>query len=311
MIPITRLTGGARLLLGCPPSDFLRLHPPTQRLARTARAGRGVRDAGHQWLDRAPQPPGPLPAPGVPLRVGARHPRRAAAAGPRRRARAAGRVLRRARRPPALPARAPLPARRRQHERRPGDPALPAPTASPCATNATSSGSACTTNASPPRASRTPAAGCTATTRSSDDGRKILAFDPNGSGRVAEVFGDLDTARRVSVVVPGVDTDLLTFQRTTKPYSAPVGMARSLYAAERVGGTGRADGRDRLGRLHRAQRTRHRRGHRPARRRTARSGSTPCCGHCPAAPRWPCTATATARWCAGWPPTPCPPGCPT
>ncbi|MFG2312856.1 alpha/beta hydrolase [Streptomyces sp. NPDC048566] len=68
------------------------------------------------------------------------------------------------------------------------------------------------------------------------DGRKVLAFDPNGSGRVAQVFGNLDTARRVSVVVPGVDTDLLTFQRTNKPYSAPVGMARSLYAAERSAG---------------------------------------------------------------------------
>ncbi|MEU9212543.1 alpha/beta hydrolase [Streptomyces sp. NPDC048415] len=64
-------------------------------------------------------------------------------------------------------------------------------------------------------------------------GRKILAFDPIGSGRIAEVFGDLDKAERISVVVPGVDTDLLNFQRTNKKYSAPVGMARSLYAAER------------------------------------------------------------------------------
>ncbi|MFF9216305.1 alpha/beta hydrolase [Streptomyces viridosporus] len=63
--------------------------------------------------------------------------------------------------------------------------------------------------------------------------RHILAFDPSGSGRVAEVFGDLRTADRVSVVVPGVDTDLLTFQRTHRGYAAPVGMARSLYAAER------------------------------------------------------------------------------
>ncbi|MDQ0931237.1 hypothetical protein QFZ49_001144 [Streptomyces turgidiscabies] len=63
-------------------------------------------------------------------------------------------------------------------------------------------------------------------------GRQILAFDPEGSGRVAEVFGDLDTARRVSVVVPGVDTDLLTFQRTNRKYSAPVGMAKALYRAE-------------------------------------------------------------------------------
>ncbi|MET7679733.1 alpha/beta hydrolase [Streptomyces sp. NPDC005423] len=63
-------------------------------------------------------------------------------------------------------------------------------------------------------------------------GRQILAFDPEGSGRVAEVFGDLTTAQRVSVVVPGVDTDLLTFQKTYKWYSAPVGMATALYAAE-------------------------------------------------------------------------------
>ncbi|WP_200307464.1 alpha/beta hydrolase [Streptomyces adelaidensis] len=64
--------------------------------------------------------------------------------------------------------------------------------------------------------------------------RQILAFDPEGTGRVAEVFGDLDKAERVSVVVPGVDTDLLTFQRTNRRYSAPVGMAESLYGAERA-----------------------------------------------------------------------------
>ncbi|GGW39028.1 hypothetical protein GCM10010503_14060 [Streptomyces lucensis JCM 4490] len=64
--------------------------------------------------------------------------------------------------------------------------------------------------------------------------RQILAFDPEGSGRVAEVFGDLDRAQRVSVVVPGVDTDLLTFQRTDRKYTAPVGMAKALYAQERM-----------------------------------------------------------------------------
>lgn len=69
-------------------------------------------------------------------------------------------------------------------------------------------------------------------------GRQILAFDPDGSGRIAEVFGNLDKAQRVSVVVPGVDTDLLTFQRTVNPYSAPVGMAQSLYAAERAASPG-------------------------------------------------------------------------
>ncbi|BFO21128.1 hypothetical protein SHKM778_75160 [Streptomyces sp. KM77-8] len=54
-----------------------------------------------------------------------------------------------------------------------------------------------------------------------EPGRHILAFNPAGSGRVAEVFGDLGRAERISVVVPGVDTDLLTFQRTQRKYSAP------------------------------------------------------------------------------------------
>ncbi|WP_328913364.1 MULTISPECIES: alpha/beta hydrolase [unclassified Streptomyces] len=65
------------------------------------------------------------------------------------------------------------------------------------------------------------------------DGRQILAFDPTGTGRVAEVLGDLDTATRISLVVPGVDTDILNFERPAKPYTAPVGMARALYGAER------------------------------------------------------------------------------
>ncbi|MFI5617563.1 alpha/beta hydrolase [Streptomyces sp. NPDC051567] len=65
-------------------------------------------------------------------------------------------------------------------------------------------------------------------------GRQILAFDPTGGGLVAEVFGDLDRARRVSVVVPGVDTDLITFERTQRRLTAPAGMARALYGAQRA-----------------------------------------------------------------------------
>ncbi|MFH8471941.1 alpha/beta hydrolase [Streptomyces sp. NPDC018000] len=66
-------------------------------------------------------------------------------------------------------------------------------------------------------------------------GRHVLAFDPSGKGRAAEVFGDLDRAERVSVIVPGVDTNLLTLERPApKVNAAPVGMARSLYAAERA-----------------------------------------------------------------------------
>jgi alpha/beta hydrolase family protein len=63
--------------------------------------------------------------------------------------------------------------------------------------------------------------------------RQILAFDPMGPGRVAEVIGDLDRAQRVSVVVPGVDTNLLTFQKTYGKYTAPRGMAKALYAEQR------------------------------------------------------------------------------
>lgn len=63
--------------------------------------------------------------------------------------------------------------------------------------------------------------------------RQILAFDPTGGGRTAEVLGDLDRAQRVSVIVPGVDTNLLTFQKTSRKYTAPAGMAQSLYAAQR------------------------------------------------------------------------------
>jgi pimeloyl-ACP methyl ester carboxylesterase len=66
------------------------------------------------------------------------------------------------------------------------------------------------------------------------DDRQILAFDPSGPGRVAEVLGDLDRAQRVSVIVPGVGTNLLTFQRTARKYTAPVGIAQSLYAAQRA-----------------------------------------------------------------------------
>ncbi|MBA0049997.1 hypothetical protein E0L36_03505 [Streptomyces sp. AJS327] len=66
-----------------------------------------------------------------------------------------------------------------------------------------------------------------------EPGRQIIAFDPTGRGRAAEVFGDLDRARRVSVIVPGVDTDVLTFQKSARAYSAPVGMARALHAAQR------------------------------------------------------------------------------
>ncbi|MFD5200231.1 alpha/beta hydrolase [Streptomyces sp. NPDC058375] len=62
-------------------------------------------------------------------------------------------------------------------------------------------------------------------------GRQILAFDPRGRGQVAEVFGDLRAAHRVSVVVPGSDNDAGTFDRKVAAHGAPAGMARTLHTA--------------------------------------------------------------------------------
>ncbi|GAA0743558.1 alpha/beta hydrolase [Dactylosporangium roseum] len=41
--------------------------------------------------------------------------------------------------------------------------------------------------------------------------RQILAFDDRGDGRIVEVLGDLDTATRVVIIVPGVDDKLTNF----------------------------------------------------------------------------------------------------
>ncbi len=142
------------------------------------------------------------------------------------------------------------------------------------------------------------------------EGRQILAFDPDGSGRVAEVFGDLGRAERVSVVVPGVDTNVVNFERTRRKYTAPVGMAKSLYAAERErrpvpvppSSPGPTTPRPSVSAWTRPSASS------PGR---APGGSTPSCGPCPATRRCRSSATATARWCAAWPPPPCRPGSPT
>ncbi|MGW1937440.1 alpha/beta hydrolase [Streptomyces goshikiensis] len=61
-------------------------------------------------------------------------------------------------------------------------------------------------------------------------GRRILAFDPRGRGQVAEVFGDLERAAHVAVIVPGSDSDALTYDAKRSPYTGAAGMARSLRA---------------------------------------------------------------------------------
>ncbi|MEV7520138.1 alpha/beta hydrolase [Streptomyces sp. NPDC091371] len=62
-------------------------------------------------------------------------------------------------------------------------------------------------------------------------GRQILAFDPRGRGQVAEVFGDLERAGHVSVIVPGSDNDAGNYDAGRKPNTGPAGMARALRAA--------------------------------------------------------------------------------
>lgn len=41
-----------------------------------------------------------------------------------------------------------------------------------------------------------------------EERRQILLFDPSGDGKAVEVFGDLETAGNISVVVPGMGNDL-------------------------------------------------------------------------------------------------------
>jgi pimeloyl-ACP methyl ester carboxylesterase len=67
-----------------------------------------------------------------------------------------------------------------------------------------------------------------------EHGRRFLAFDPTGHGHAAEVFGDLETAERITLVVPGVKSDLVNFERTVGHYTAPQGMAEALYAEQRA-----------------------------------------------------------------------------
>ena len=58
--------------------------------------------------------------------------------------------------------------------------------------------------------------------------RQILLFDPLGDGRIVEVFGDLDTASRVAVVVPGISNQLTNFSQGEGGFRQN---AAQLYAA--------------------------------------------------------------------------------
>jgi pimeloyl-ACP methyl ester carboxylesterase len=65
-------------------------------------------------------------------------------------------------------------------------------------------------------------------------GRHLLLFDPAGTGRLVEVLGDPNTARRIAVLVPGVDTRLTDFDRGLGGVRrrAPAWQARQLRAEE-------------------------------------------------------------------------------
>jgi hypothetical protein len=62
-------------------------------------------------------------------------------------------------------------------------------------------------------------------------GRHFLSFDPRGPGEAIEVFGDLATARRVAILVPGSDTSLATFD--SRGTASPAGAAAALAAQAR------------------------------------------------------------------------------
>lgn len=67
-------------------------------------------------------------------------------------------------------------------------------------------------------------------------GRQFLALDPAGDGTAVEVIGDLATADRIAVLVPGVDTTLRDFDRGLGGVArrAPAVQARALYAELRA-----------------------------------------------------------------------------
>jgi len=59
-------------------------------------------------------------------------------------------------------------------------------------------------------------------------GRHFLSFDPHGPGEAIEVLGNLATATRVAVLVPGSDTSLATFD--SRGAASPAGAAAALAA---------------------------------------------------------------------------------
>lgn len=62
-------------------------------------------------------------------------------------------------------------------------------------------------------------------------GQRFIDFDANGPGLAVEVVGDLATATRVAILVPGSDTSLATFD--SRGTASPEGAAAALAAQAR------------------------------------------------------------------------------
>jgi Alpha/beta hydrolase len=68
-------------------------------------------------------------------------------------------------------------------------------------------------------------------TRWSHSSGQFLFFDPRGPGRVAQVWGDLTTARHVAIIVPGAGTTIDNFDSGGGHNAVPARDARRLLAA--------------------------------------------------------------------------------
>jgi hypothetical protein len=65
--------------------------------------------------------------------------------------------------------------------------------------------------------------------------RQFLSFDPQGDGRAVEIVGDLATAKRIAVVVPGAGNTLSNFDSV----KGPGGGAEAVYVqAQELGANG-------------------------------------------------------------------------
>jgi pimeloyl-ACP methyl ester carboxylesterase len=64
---------------------------------------------------------------------------------------------------------------------------------------------------------------------------QFLVFDPHGDGRIAQVFGDLATADRIAVLVPGAGNRAANFHRGVggKRFRSPAVQAGDLFAEAR------------------------------------------------------------------------------